>query len=60
MPRTQRGRELARRRARHDKVQKLRGLYAAAKTDAEKQEIFLKARRISPFIEMELKPAAAE
>jgi hypothetical protein len=52
MPRTERGRELARRRARKAKLTKLRTKYAAAKTDAERQEIFLKARRISPFVEM--------
>ena len=57
MPRTERGRELARRRARKDKLKKLRTKYAAAKTDADKQLIFEKARKISPFIEME--PAAA-
>lgn len=53
MPRTERGRELARRRARKDKLKKLRTLYAAAKTDADRQVIFDKARKISPFIEME-------
>lgn len=53
MPRTERGRELARRRARKDKLTKLRSLYAAAKTDAERQVIFDKARKISPFIQME-------
>lgn len=52
MPRTERGRELARRRARKDKLKKLRTKYAAAKTDAERQEIFQKARKISPFVEM--------
>jgi hypothetical protein len=57
MPRTERGRELARRRARKDKLKKLRTRYAAAKTDADKQLIFEKARRISPFVEME--PAKA-
>ena len=57
MPRTERARELARRRTRKDKVKKLRARYAAAKTDAERQEIFLKARRISPFIEMAEKTA---
>ncbi|MBA3312595.1 MAG: hypothetical protein M3552_06060 [Planctomycetota bacterium] len=57
MPRTERGRELARRRARKDKLKKLRTKYAAAKTDADKQLIFEKARKISPFIKME--PAAA-
>ncbi len=58
MPRTERGRELARRRARKDKIKKLRTKYAAAKTDADKQLIFEKARKMSPFIEME--PAKAE
>ena len=53
MPRTERGRELARRRARKDKLKKLRTRYAAAKTEAEKQAIFEKARKVSPFIELE-------
>lgn len=57
MPRTERGRELARRRARKDKLKKLRAQYAAAKTDADRQVIFEKARKMSPFIEME--PAKA-
>jgi hypothetical protein len=56
MPRTERGRELARRRSRKDKLAKLRTRYAAAKTDAERQEIFQKARKVSPFVE--LAPAA--
>lgn len=56
MPRTERGRELARRRSRKDKLAQLRTKYAAAKTDAERQEIFAKARKVSPFVEME--PAA--
>jgi hypothetical protein len=56
MPRTERGRELARRRARKDKLKKLRTKYAAAKTDAERQTIFEKVRKISPFAE--LAPAA--
>ncbi|MGC1273520.1 MAG: DUF6800 family protein [Planctomycetaceae bacterium] len=53
MPRTERGRELARRRARKAKLVKLRVKHAAAKTDAERQEILLKARKVSPFVEME-------
>jgi len=57
MPRTERGRELARRRARKAKLTKLRARYAAAKTDADKQVIFEKARKLSPFIELE--PAKA-
>ena len=52
MPRTERGRELARRRARKAKLKKLRVKYAAAKTDAERQEITLRARKVSPFVEM--------
>ena len=52
MPRTERGRELARRRTRKVKIKKLRARYAAAKTDADKEVIMLKARRLSPFIEM--------
>ncbi len=56
MSRTERGRELARRRSRKAKLAKLRSKYAAAKTDTERQEIFAKARKVSPFVEME--PAA--
>jgi len=52
MPRTERGRELARRRARKAKLAKLRTKFAAAKTDAERQEIALKARKVSPFVEL--------
>ena len=53
MSRTERGRELARRRARKDKLKKLRTKYAAAKTDAERQTITEKARKVSPFVVME-------
>ena len=52
MPRTERGRELARRRARKAKLAKLRTKFAAAKTDAERQEIAAKARKVSPFVEL--------
>ena len=52
MPRTERGRELARRRTRKAKLKKLRAKYAAAKTDAERQTIFEKVRKISPFAEI--------
>jgi len=51
MPRTERDRELSRRRSRKAKITKLRARYAAAKNDTEKQEIVEKARRLSPFIE---------
>ncbi len=59
MGRVERSRELARRRKRRAKLRKLRRLYAAAKTEADKQEIVLKARKISPFTNLEA-PAAVK
>ncbi|MCA8986049.1 MAG: hypothetical protein KDA78_00315 [Planctomycetaceae bacterium] len=53
MPRTERDRELSRRRTRKVKLQKLRARYQAVKSDSEKQAILDKARRLSPFIEFE-------
>ncbi len=53
MPRDEGARELARKRARRAKLKKLRARYSEAKTESEKEEIFAKARRISPFVEFE-------
>ena len=49
MGRIERQRELARQRTRKVKIKKLRVLYAAAKTDADKKAIEDKMFRISPF-----------
>ncbi|WP_175517579.1 DUF6800 family protein [Planctomicrobium piriforme] len=49
MGRTERSREIARRRARTVKVKKLRARFAAAKTDAEKTALTEKLSRVSPF-----------
>jgi hypothetical protein len=57
MGRIERTRELARRRHRKVKIKKLRARYAKADTRAEKLVILHKARRLSPFIDLE--PAAA-
>ena len=58
MGRVERDREIARRRTRRAKLKKLRAKYEAAQSQSEKDEIFAKARRLSPFIEFEA--AAAE
>ena len=60
MPRTERGRELARRRTRKAKLKKFRVKFAAAKTDAERDEIAAKARRLSPFVRLEVAAAESE
>ncbi|GEM_PF-261350 len=57
MGRCERQREIARRRKRRVQLTKVRVKYAAATSDTEKAEILAKARRMSPFIELE--PAAA-
>ncbi|MCA9087207.1 MAG: hypothetical protein KDA90_01090 [Planctomycetaceae bacterium] len=49
MGRIERSREIARRRARKTKLQKLRAAHAAAQTDVEKQAIAEKVARLSPF-----------
>ena len=53
MPKPERQKELARRRHRKIKLKKLRVKYTAAKSAEEKDEIFAKARRVSPFVERE-------
>lgn len=58
MGRIERQRELARRRSRKVKIQKLRTRFAAAKTDADKAAISDKLFRVSPFAPLTLEPAA--
>ncbi|MFH5803842.1 DUF6800 family protein [Alienimonas sp. DA493] len=53
MPKPERQKELARRRHRKIKLKKLRVKYTAANSAEEKDEIFAKARRISPFVARE-------
>ena len=53
MGRVERTREIARRRTRRVKLQKLRAQYAAAKSDSTKAEIMEKVRRISPLATMD-------
>ena len=61
MPKPERQKELARRRHRKQKLRKLRVKYTAADSAEEKDAIFAKARRVSPFVERETfdEPAAA-
>ena len=47
MGRIERSREIARRRIRRVKLQKLRAKYAAAATESEKADLQAKARRMS-------------
>lgn len=53
MGRLERTREIARRRKRRVQITKIRVKYAAAKTQAEKDALFAKARRMSQFVELE-------
>ena len=53
MGRVERDREIARRRRRRVRLKKFRAQYAAAKNETEKEEILAKARRISPFVDLE-------
>ncbi len=53
MGRIERQREIARRRARRAKLKKLRGRFAAAKTEAEKAEVRTRVQRLSPFTVLE-------
>ncbi len=57
MGRVERDREIARRRSRRAKLKKLRAKYQAATTQADKDAIFAKAQKVSPFVEFE--PATA-
>lgn len=60
MGRVERGREIARRRARRVKLQKLRTKFAKANDQGTKNAILEKVRKISPFLDLEAttKPAA--
>jgi hypothetical protein len=58
MPRCERDRELARRRQRKEKLQKLIGRYVKATNQADKAAITAKIRRISPFYNIEERAAA--
>jgi hypothetical protein len=51
MGRVERDREIARRRTRRAKLKKLRSKYDAATNQTEKDEIFAKARKLSPFVD---------
>ncbi len=53
MGRVERQRELARRRKRGVQLKKLRARYAAGTSESEKTELLAKARRMSPFVELE-------
>lgn len=50
MGRVERDREIARRRTRRAKLKKLRAKFDTAKTQSEKDELFAKARKLSPFV----------
>lgn len=58
MPRTERDRELAQRRKRKEKLQKLMGRFVKANNQADKAAISAKIRRISPFYNIEERAAA--
>ncbi len=53
MGRVERTREIARRRSRRTKLKKLRTKYAQSKKEGEKAAIVAKARKISPFAQLE-------
>lgn len=53
MGRLERTREIARRRKRRVQLTKIRVKFAAAKTQTEKDALFAKARKMSPFVELE-------
>lgn len=53
MGRTERQREIARRRKRKTGLAKVRARFAASRNEGEKAELLAKARRMSPFIELE-------
>lgn len=52
MGRVERTREIARRRNRRVKVQKLRKAFAEAKNESEKADIQQKLRKVSPLVEL--------
>jgi hypothetical protein len=53
MPRTERDRELARRRQHKAKIKKLVAKYAHANNQADKQTIAGKVRRLSPMYDLD-------
>ncbi|MFO1093574.1 MAG: DUF6800 family protein [Planctomycetaceae bacterium] len=53
MGRIERQREIARRRARREKLKKLRGKFSAAKTEADRAAIRTKVQKLSPFAVLE-------
>ncbi|MEZ6125123.1 MAG: DUF6800 family protein [Planctomycetaceae bacterium] len=53
MGRVERQREIARRRKRRVQLPKLRAKFAAATSESQKAEILEKARRMSPFIQLD-------
>ncbi|MFZ9089150.1 MAG: DUF6800 family protein [Planctomycetaceae bacterium] len=53
MGRSERQREIARRRKRKTGITKLRARYAEARNEGEKAEIIAKARRLSPFLNLD-------
>ena len=53
MGRTERQREIARRRKRKVGLAKVRAKHAASRTEGEKTALLAKARRMSPFITLE-------
>lgn len=57
MPRIERDRELAKRRQRKTKLQKLVTKYALTSNSTDKQVIAAKVRRISPFYDLEARLA---
>jgi hypothetical protein len=60
MGRTERNRELARKRTRRAKLKKLRTKFVAAKSEGDKKTILTKARKVSPFVEFEAAAPAAK
>ncbi|MEC9008340.1 MAG: DUF6800 family protein [Planctomycetota bacterium] len=58
MGRVERTREIARRRHRRAKLQKLRKQFAAASTKSQQQAIVEKVQRISPLVDLENEPAS--
>ena len=58
MGRVERDREIARRRHRRNKLQKLRKQFAAASNKSQKQAIVEKVQRISPLVDLENEASA--
>ena len=58
MGRVERDREIARRRHRRNKLQKLRKQFAASSNKRQKQAIVEKVQRISPLVDLENEASA--